>query len=183
MNILVEEGFTEIASLAVSNIPNILQSLFGGYIQETTLEDLMKAQHGQVLLPAVQFIPKRIELKTKAIKNTFCNALYTTYSKYPEAKTECSRFILKNKELTKEAFVEKLPPLIGGALFDIENDHTFLDFINLLEGIPADRIAYWYNPTQCEGYVSHGIAIIYEFGKEENPYCVSTVYFTIQVTK
>lgn len=183
MNILVEEGFATIASQAVSTIATVLQGLFGGYIQESTIEDLKKVRHGQVLLPAVQFIPKRIELKTKAIKNTFCNALYTTYSKYPEAKESCGRFILKEKELTKEAFIEKLPQAIGLALFNVEYEHTFLDFITTLTSIPADRIAYSYNPVQCEGYVTHCISVIFEFGKEENPYCVSTTYFTIQVTK
>jgi hypothetical protein len=183
MKIKIQEGFPEMANLGISTIAVVLNELFGKYDQYTEPEEAEKVSTGLISMPIVAYEPRRINLKTTAIKNTHLDARFAVYSKKEEETKECLRFILKKRHITKEEFLKQLPAMIQQGALDTEGQYQFIDFIHKLSGIPADNIQYFYNPVTCEGYVMHCMAIIHEFGKEDNVYCTATTYMSIQVNK
>lgn len=161
----------------------VLKKLFGKESQFDSIEDASVRSTGQVVMPIMAYEPRRIKLKTTAIKDTYCNARFSVFSKLLEDTKECSRFILPKREITKEELLDKLPNQIKDANFDYEEQHTFFDLIQTLSAIPADKVAFFYNAVVCEGNITYCVAIIHQFGKEEDPYCVCTCYFSISVNK
>lgn len=183
LKIKIKEGLDEAANVAISSIAVVLHGLFGSSDQFHSIEDAEKVSSGQVIMPIVAYEPKRINLKTTAIKNTFLNARYSVYSKMPEEPKKCSRFILEKRHLTKDELLKALPAQIRDATFEIDGEQTFLDVLCELEGIKSDRVHFFYDPVPAEGYVIHPIAVIHEFGKVEDPYCIATAYFSIEISK
>lgn len=171
------------ANLAISAMAVLLNELFGGYEQPTSLEDAEKVSTGQVILPIIAYGPKAIQLKTTAIKNTFCRARLAVYSKAPNDPKQCLRFINKEREITKQQLIDNLPTSLREAHFDFEQMYTLISVISSLEGIKSDRVSFFYNPCPGEGSVTHCIAVIHEFGEEGNPFCVASVYFSIEIGK
>jgi hypothetical protein len=183
MQIKLQEGLAEIASLAISSIAILLHELFGSHVQVSSLEAAEKVSTGPVILPILACGPKAIKLKTTAIKNTFCNGRLAVYSKQLNDVKECCRFVHKERHLTKEKFIAELPVALREATFAVEDSRTLLDFIIIIANIPSDRVAFFYDPEPCEGTVTHCIGIIHEFGEETKPYCVATTYLSIEINK
>ncbi len=171
------------ANLAISAMAVLLNELFGGYEQPISLEDAEKVSTGQVILPIVAYGPKAIQLKTTAIKNTFCNARLAVYSKQPDNLKQCLRFINKEREITKQQLIDNIPTSVREAHFDFEGIYALINVLSSLEGIKSDRVSFFYNPCPGEGIVTHCVAVIHEFGEEGNPFCVATTYFSIEIGK
>lgn len=182
MNIIIEEGFPEIASKAISAMAVILNEAFGSYLQLGTLELSKSVRHGGAIVPLTQY-KKDIVLKTKTPKTIPCNCVFTVFSKYPETPYECARMIVPSKHVEEEVVFEHLSNAIKDALFDSEETSTFMDLLYKLEGVESDRKHFYYTPTACEDGIIHCVAVIHEFGQENNPYCVVTAYFPLKVSK
>lgn len=185
MHIKILEGFAQIANLAINSIAHVLYDLFGSYTQFDTLDVVETVSKGQVVLPILAYGPKPIYLKSTAIRNTVCKARFAVYSKMPEKEEQCSRFLHKERHLTKEAFLEALPTSLREAsfTFDEGENRTFIDFLSIISNIKSDRVAFFYDPEPGEGYITNCIGVIHEFGEEHNPYCVATAYFSVEIGK
>lgn len=169
--------------MGIAEIAVILNNLFGKYEQVDTLEEVEKVCQGPVIMPIMAFGPLQIHLKTKAIRNTSLVGRFSVFSKKPEDKKKCLRFILKERYISREEVLEKILPAVRDATFVKDGDETLGDVLTKLGSIKADKVSYFYNPIACEGLVSHCIAVIHEFGEENNPYCVATTYLKVDVNK
>lgn len=183
MNIKIEEGFPEVANLGISTIAVVLNDLFKEYGQSDEPKDAVKVSTGLVSMPIVAYLPSRLNLKTTAIKNTHLDGRFSVYSKQEDDARPCGRFILEKRHITKEEFLKQIPKMVLEASFNHEPDFHLVDLIQKLDGIYADQTNFFYNLVTCEGYVMHCMAIIHEYGKKDNPYCVGTTYLSIQVNK
>jgi hypothetical protein len=183
MKIKIKEGLAEMANIGISTLAVVLQDLFGKGDQFADVEDAEKNQADLVIMPIMAYEPHRIYLKSKAIKNTFLNARYSVYSKQPEDKRQCGRFIREDRHISKEEFVQQLPQSIRDATFEKEGEDTVLDFILRLASAQSDRVKFFYNLANGVGYDIHCMAVTHEYGEEGNPYLVSTVYMSVEVGK
>ena len=183
MNIIIHPGFQEVAYVGISEIAVILNDLFGGYEQVTALEEAQEVCQGQVVMPIMAFGPLQILLRTKAIKNTNLIGRFSVYSKKPEDTKECLRFILKERYVSREEMLLDMLPAVRDAVFTKDSDETLGDLLTKIGSIKSDKVSYFYNPVTCEGFVSHCMAVIHEFGEEGSPYCVCTSYFKVDVSK
>lgn len=183
MNFKIMSGFAEEANIGITAIAVVLNEVFKKYEQPVSLEEVEKISPGQLILPIMAYEHRRIHLKTKAIKNTFCEARFIAYSKQPDAKQACSRFIFAEKCVTREAAIDAMAVPIRDAHFDKEGEETIVDLISRLGGIKSDKVSYFYCPVTCEGVITHAIAVVHEFGPEGDPFCVATAYFSISVGK
>jgi hypothetical protein len=183
MNIIIHPDCKEVANVGIVEIAVILNEKFGKYEQSTTLEETEKVCHGPVVLPIMAFGPLQILLKSKAIKNTHLVGRLAVYSKKPEDTSECLRFILKESCCILEEVLEKIPPVVRDAIFRIDEDETLGDFLVKLGSIKSDNVSYFYSTVTCEGLDSHCMAVVHEFGNGNNPYCVCTSYFRVDIGK
>lgn len=183
MNIKIMDGFPEEANRSIAAIAVILNEVFEKYTQPSILEEVESITPGQIVLPIMTYDRKRIHLKTTAIKNTFCEARFVVYSKQPDGPQPCSRFVFAEKCTDQEAMLKEMVASIRDAHFDKEGEHTLADLIITLGGIASDKASYFYNALTCEGVITHSIAVVHEFGKEGDPFCIATVYFSISVGK
>lgn len=183
MHIKILSDFTESANVGIAEIAVILNNLFGKYEQVDTLEEVEKVCQGPVIMPIMAFGPLQILLRTKAIKNTNLVGRFTVYSKKPEDQKECLRFILKERYVPREEMLLDMLPAVRDATFKHDSDETIGDVLTKIGSIKSDKVSYYYNPFTCEGFVSHCMAVIHEFGEEGSPYCVATTYFRVDINK
>lgn len=183
MHIKILSDFTESANVGIAEIAVILNNLFGKYEQVDTLEEVEKVCQGPVIMPIMAFGPLQILLRTKAIKNTNLVGRFAVYSKKPEDQKECLRFILKERYVPREEMLLDMLPAVRDATFKHDSDETIGDVLTKIGSIKSDKVSYYYNPFTCEGFVSHCMAVIHEFGEEDNPHCVCTSYFKVDVSK
>ena len=183
MHIKILSDFPESANVGIAEIAVILNDLFGGYEQVTALEEAQEVCQGQVVMPIMAFGPLQVLLRTKAIKNTNLIGRFSVYSKKPEDQKECLRFILKERYIPREEMLLAMLPAVRDATFKQDSDETLGDVLTKLGSIKSDKVSYFYNPVTCEGFVSHCMAVIHEFGEEGPPYCVVTAFFKVDVNK
>lgn len=161
----------------------VLKDVFLVYGQFHDIEDAEKVSDGQVIMPIVAYEKKRINLKTTAIRNTFCNARFAVFSKDPASPRPCARFIWKKHHIDKEKLFADMPVALRDGTLDEEKMFALQDLLSRLGAIESDRVAYFYSPMPGEGYVTHCIAVIHEFGPENDPYAVATAYLSVEINK
>ncbi len=199
MLVKMSEDFAEKAQLSLSSIMVVLKEVFAKYEQPGTLEDLQKVSGGPVMMPIVQFEPHRIHLKNNSIKNTHCEARFVVYSKRPDetipAEKEgdaptikkappCARFIHAERCISsREEMFKKVPGPVLNASFDHDGECTLEQLLVTLGAIPADKVSFFYTPCTCEGVITHSLAVVHEFLKEDEVEAVFTTYFSINVSK
>lgn len=183
MNIIIGEDLAQETSVCLSSIMVVLRELFLKYEQPTKLEDAQKVSTGQVIMPIVVFEPRRLRLKNNSIKNTFCHARFSVYSKRPGESKECLRYVLPERCGEREAVLKKIPPSIRDAHFDEDGELSLERLLCTLDGIKADKVTYFYSPCTCEGAITHALAAVHEFHADEDVTCVMTSYFSISVSK
>lgn len=176
-------GFPEAANISITTIAVVLNELFGKYTQFNSLEETEEVSTGQLTLPLLAFEQVRLYLKSTSIKNTYLVGRLSVYSKQPEDEKPCNRFILEHRCKSLEEILKLIPAPIKDATFIKDGDITLMDILLKLSGIPGDKISYFYSLNNCEGVNTHCLAVVHEFGKENDPLCVVTSYFKVDVTK
>lgn len=161
----------------------VLKDLFVTYGQFHEIEDAEKVSDGQVIMPIVAYEKKRINLKTTSIRNTFCNARFAVFSKDPASPRPCCRFVFKKRHIDKQKLIDEMPISLREGTFDLEGMFPLINLLSILENIESDRVAFFYSPMPGEGYVTHCIAVIHEFGPENDPYAVATAYLSVEINK
>jgi hypothetical protein len=184
MIIKISEGVAGPVSACIAEMAVILNNVFHSYDQSTELEVAEKVSSGPIVMPLMVF--KKVPLylnTTKNAKETTCGARLAVYSKQPESKEPCLRFILEKSYLLKEEMLKRVVGSVKNATFDKEQESTLADFIAILGSLKSDKVSYFYSPVSMENVIQHCMAVIHEFGQEDNPFCVATAYFTILTEK
>lgn len=183
MNIIIKPGFAEEANVGIAEIAVILNKLFKKYEQLGSLEEVATLSTGQVVMPILAFEPIPLYLKSNAIRNPHLHGRFAVYSKLPEDSKPCTRFILANRYKTQEAIIKELPVAIRDATFVKDGEEAIVDILLMLGAVKADKVSYFYSLTNCEGTNNHSFAVIHEYGKEGDPFCVATSYFSVEINK
>lgn len=183
MDILIKPGLAEVANVGITQIAVILNQIFKKYDQPSSVKDAEVLSSGQVIMPIMAFEAVPLYLKSSAAKGKHVTILATlsVYSKQPDDPRPCSSFILPERH--KEDIWEDAPTALRDATFKSDSDETLQDLFINLSSIPAEKISYFYNTIACEGTTYYGLAVIHEFGKVGDPYCVCTSYFKVEVAK
>jgi hypothetical protein len=183
MKIKIKEGLPEMANVGISSMAVVLKDVFLVYGQFHDIEDAEKVSDGQVIMPIVAYEKKRINLKTTPVRNTFCNARFAVFSKDPKSPRTCARFIWKKRHIDKQTLIDQMPTSLREGTLDNDGMLPLINLLSILENIESDRVAFFYVPMPAEGYVTHCIAVIHEFGPEEDPYAVATAYLSVEMNK
>jgi hypothetical protein len=183
LKIKIKEGLPEMANVGISSMAVVLKDVFIVYDQFHDIEDAEKVSDGQVIMPIVAYEKKRINLKTTSIRNTFCNARLSVLSKDPASTRPCARFVWKKHHIDKQKLIDEMPISLREGTLDKEGMMPLINLLSILENIPSDRVAFFYSPMPGEGYVTHCIAVIHEFGPEDDPYAIATAYLSVEINK
>lgn len=174
------EDLADIANVGITAMAVLLKDLFKGYEQLTPLDVAASVSTGQVVLPIMAFSPLEIKLKTKIPKAVKCHTRLVVYSKNPKEPEPCSRFVHEHVCTDRTKFLEEVPNAVLEA--NINDEYTLLDLVTTLSAVVSDKVSFFYNTSTCEGIITYQIMVVHEFGKD-NPYCISTAYLYIEVTK
>lgn len=181
MNIKIDPDCPVAVNIGVTSIAVVLNDLFKGYEQSSTLEDEASVSQGVLVMPLLKYKPRTLNFKGNGTKMACCTARLIVYSKESDTTRDCLRMIHPHRCHDKVKVLKEIPSNVREASFDEDGEITFSQLLDTLSCIDGDKINYHYNVYTGEGATMYRVGVVYEFTSTDHPCCIATAYFAIDV--
>lgn len=178
MIIYFQKGFPEDIGVSLIKIASGLNTNVGNYTQETLDQSFIDGLNRTLVVPLFCFDP--ITFITKKKKELTCDVRFSVSARHQENDTELLYFVLKERLVTKEVFLEQIPSILLESYISADNPDTLADLIDSVVDPDASDVQYFFSESSCERKVTYSIAVVNTYMRDDIKHCVCTTYFSIK---